>query len=137
MKYQGTNSAPTADAGDDFSTPVNAQAALDGTGSSDPDGGGLFYTWTQVSGEAVELSDPSVAQPTFTPTEVGELVFQLVVSDGELTSEPDTVTVTVTEAPVDDDAADDDAADDDAADDDAADDDGAEGDDDDDSGCGC
>ena len=39
---------------------------LDGTGSSDPEGQALTYTWTQTSGPAVTLSDVNAAQPTFT-----------------------------------------------------------------------
>ena len=148
MRYTGENlSPPVADAGDDFETVVGQEANLDGSGSYDPDGGGVFYAWSQVSGPSIELSDPTLAKPTFTPTEVGSAVFQLVVNDGELSSDPDTVTVTIVPpADDDDDITDDDSADDDAADDDDDDDDdtNVSGDDDNDdddndesSGCGC
>ncbi len=136
MRYEGSNAAPIADAGDDFSTPAGVAAQLDGTGSSDPDGDGLFYTWTKVSGPKVEWENQDTATPTFTASKPGTAVFSLTVSDGELSSDADTVTVTITEGAADDDAADDDAADDDAAGDD--DNNAGDDDDDDDSGaCGC
>ena len=60
---------------------------LDGTASSDPDGGPLAYTWTRTGGTPVTLSDPHSEQPTFTapqePSHSQEtLTFQLVVDDG-------------------------------------------------------
>lgn len=138
MKYEGTNAAPTADAGEDISTEVGAQAMLDGTASSDPDGDGLFYAWTYVSGLEIEMDEADVAQPTFTAEDEGIAIFSLVVNDGMYDSDPDEVEIIVGPATVDDDAADDDVADDDAADDDAADDDvSVDDDDDDDDGCGC
>ncbi|MGQ0721923.1 MAG: PKD domain-containing protein, partial [Candidatus Eiseniibacteriota bacterium] len=57
----------------------------------------LTYSWTQVSGPPVPLSDPSAAAPTFTTPEGlanTDLVFELSVSDGTSTS-ADTVTITV------------------------------------------
>jgi len=71
---------------------------LDGRQSQDPDGAALSFTWTQTAGPPVTLSSPSVAQPTFTAPEVTVetgLTFQLVVSDGTLSSAPATVTITV------------------------------------------
>ncbi len=75
---------PLADAGVDQSVPSGAAGALDGTGSHDPDGGLLTYTWTQTSGLAIQLSAANVAQPTFTAptTPVTRTVqFELVVRD--------------------------------------------------------
>jgi hypothetical protein len=73
---------------------------LDGTGSYDPDDSGtLIYTWRQTSGPSVEISDANTAAPTvsgFVQTdEIQECEFELVVSDGELTSLPDTVKVII------------------------------------------
>jgi len=146
MRYDGpANSAPIADAGDDFSLEINAAGQLDGTGSSDPDGDGLFYSWTQVSGTEITLNDPTLATPSFVSGQTGTAVFSLVVNDGDADSEPDEVTVTIVPL-ADDDTADDDATDDDATDDDATDDDNDQGGADDDndnggnsdsSGCGC
>ncbi|ANU08707.1 Chitinase A precursor [Paraurantiacibacter namhicola] len=79
------NRPPTADAGPDQGPIDSGQTVtLDGTGSADPDGDQLFYTWVQVSGTPVTLSDPSAAQPTFTaPSVMGNesLEFSLTVTD--------------------------------------------------------
>jgi hypothetical protein len=58
---------------------------LDGSGSLTSDTGTLSYSWRQISGVAVSLSDPSAAQPTFVAPDVdtsGEsLVFELTVTN--------------------------------------------------------
>jgi hypothetical protein len=91
------NHAPLADAGADHTVPSGTAGALDGSGSSDPDGDLLTYSWAQTGGPAVLLSGATTANPTFTGL-VGPatLTFTLTVSDGTLT---DTATVTVTVAP--------------------------------------
>ena len=159
MKYTGVDSAPIADAGPDQNVMLGTTVALDGAGSYDIEGDPLTYLWTQVGGPAVALDEPNSATPTFLSETVGDVQLQLVVDDGDQTSAPDEVTITIMDIvdddmvaddddddddDVDDDATDDDAADDDAADDDAADDDdgevpaGDQSDDDDDNGsCGC
>jgi len=71
--------------------------------ASDPDGDGLFYTWTQSSGVDLELDDPSAAQPSFTAADEGIAIFRLVVNDGMYDSESDEVQITVGPASVDDD----------------------------------
>ncbi len=72
---------------------------LDGSGSQDPEGAALTYQWTQVGGPAVTLDLLDPAHPTFTAPTVtvggATVTFQLVVSDGQLTSSPDTVDITV------------------------------------------
>ena len=62
---------------------------LDGSGSSDPDGTTLTYSWTQIEGTAVVLSNANTAMATFTapfaPYPDGtSLKFRLTVSDGTL-----------------------------------------------------
>ena len=93
------NQKPVADAGPDQTKNEGTPVSLDGTGSTDPDGDPLTYAWTQVSGTAVALSGADTAMPSFTAPAVepgGEaLVFQLVVNDGQLASDPDTVEITV------------------------------------------
>ncbi|MEO0631435.1 MAG: cadherin domain-containing protein, partial [Planctomycetota bacterium] len=76
-------------------------ASADASGAIDQD---LSYTWEQVSGPAVELSDANGLTPTFEAPEVGEpteLQFRVTASDGEnATSELVTITVNpVNDAP--------------------------------------
>jgi hypothetical protein len=88
--------APVADAGDDQSVEVGAEVTLDGTGSSDPNGDALSYQWSikqPPPGSSAALDDPSAAQPTFTADVAGDYIIALVVSDGELESQEDTVTI--------------------------------------------
>ncbi|EPX62190.1 PKD domain containing protein [Cystobacter fuscus DSM 2262] len=67
--------------------------------ATDEDGVTRFaYTWKQVSGPSVSLSDRDTASPSFTAPNVDKetkLIFQLVVSDGKLDSKPVRVTVVV------------------------------------------
>ena len=91
------NHAPIADAGPDrYAGP---ELVLDGTGSYDPDGYGvLTYDWQQVSGPAAEIVDGQTPAPTisFTQTEdIQQCRFELLVSDGDSTSVPDSVSVII------------------------------------------
>jgi len=88
------NTAPVADAGDDASTMVGSLVTLDASGSYDPDGDALTYSWIQTSGASVTLANSKAAQPTFTPTTSGVLGFKVSVSDGQITTE-DAVLITV------------------------------------------
>ncbi len=90
------NKAPIANAGPDQQVFAGNLVTLDGSLSSDPDGSvALLFQWivARTPGAAIELSEPSASQPTFIPTEPGEYVFGLVVSDGDSTSIQDVVTV--------------------------------------------
>jgi len=90
------NQVPTANAGEDQLVLVNDAVTLDGSGSTDPDGDPLTYAWQQAEGPAtVSLEGASSEAATFTPPETGTYRFELVVSDGETSSAPDAVTVTV------------------------------------------
>ena len=87
------NSAPVADAGDDFDMVMGEKYWLDGSGSYDPDNDQLSYEW--FAPEGISLDDPYNVAPSFVVTglEAGEYyTFMLVVSDGVLTS-TDEVTV--------------------------------------------
>ncbi len=79
------NAPPTADAGTTQAVAGSQIVELDGSQSSTADTGVLSYSWRQISGVAVSLSEPSAAQPTFVAPDVdssGEsLVFELTVTD--------------------------------------------------------
>lgn len=87
---ESENNAPTADAGAARSVLVGDQVVLDGSGSSDPDGDTLTYTWADSLGEAI----PDGVAPTVTFAIAGEHTITLTVSDGTATA-TDTTTVYV------------------------------------------
>src|ERR1700722_914772 len=69
---------------------------LDGSGSHDPEGSSIAYTWTQTAGPTVVLSSATAVKPQFTAPDVsGSLSFSLTVNDGQLSSTSVTTTVTV------------------------------------------
>ncbi len=91
--------------------PVFTVITLDGgTGSSDPDGDPITFSWVQTSGTPVTLSDDTNPLPTFTapllldddpvgagPEDDEVLTFELTVTDNRgLVSIPDSVTITIT-----------------------------------------
>ena len=96
------NRAPVADAGADQTVTEGDFVQLSGSGSSDPDGDAITYQWTQTNGISVVLSDGTAANPTFTApvglTADETLIFELVVNDGDLNSDP--VSVAITAQPV-------------------------------------
>jgi hypothetical protein len=83
------NSAPIAAIIAPASVTEGALATLDGSGSYDPNGDAITYTWSQIAGPAVtfDLTDP--VRPTFVAPTTGlgaQLRFQLTVSDSLLSS---------------------------------------------------
>ncbi len=83
----GINSAPTAAAGPDQNVAESTNVDLDGSGSSDPDGDMLSYSWIQTGGQNVTLTGANTAQPSFTAPNVAAgspetLTFELTVDDG-------------------------------------------------------
>lgn len=90
------NSAPLADAGPDRTMFVGETVQLDGGVSSDVDGDALTYTWSLVSipqGSGAVLSDPTAIGPVFGVDLPGTYIAQLIVTDGELDSEPDQIVI--------------------------------------------
>ncbi len=90
------NTAPIADAGEDQIVMENETVYLDGTGSYDEESNVLTYQWRVPNG--AELNDNTSPTPTFITTTTGDTIaylFSLIVSDGELSSEPDTVIIAV------------------------------------------
>lgn len=86
------NHAPLADAGPDVTASgdatCHASVRLDGSGSSDPDGDGLSYSWTGVFGTATGVR-PMISAA------VGTQTITLKISDGDGGTASDSVRVTV------------------------------------------
>ncbi|MBI5208197.1 MAG: hypothetical protein HY934_10495 [Candidatus Firestonebacteria bacterium] len=97
-KGDKTNSAPIANAGADKTIIVNRIVILDGSKSSDPDGDALTYKWllsVPQQSQAV-LSDSTLIKPEFTPDIEGIYIATLIVNDGSINSNPDSITVSAT-----------------------------------------
>jgi len=94
------NQPPVADTGPDQNVNEGVSVTLNGTGSTDPEGGVLLYSWLQTSGAPVTLNSPASAQPSFIAATGGSstLVFRLTVTDAEGLSGSDQCSVTVTGA---------------------------------------
>lgn len=83
------NTAPVANAGPDQTVNERMVVMLDGRASFDPDGNTLSYSWSQIAGSPVTLLGADTASPSFYAPSVDTqtiLTFQLVVSDGALSS---------------------------------------------------
>ena len=79
-----TNLLPVADAGEDQHVAVNSIVQLDGSGSIDPDGDSLAYSWTLVrkpTGSDTMLVASNTPLPTFTPDTSGNYIAKLIVDD--------------------------------------------------------
>ncbi|OGH58452.1 MAG: hypothetical protein A3G34_08255 [Candidatus Lindowbacteria bacterium RIFCSPLOWO2_12_FULL_62_27] len=89
------NTLPVSNAGLDTTRPNNDTILLVGVASTDSDAGdALTYSWTQLSGLAVTINNPTAATASVYMTLKGTYVFQLVVNDGTDTN-ADTVQDTV------------------------------------------
>ena len=99
------NSAPVANAGPNPLDPqLGDTVTLDGSASSDvdisasgdADSDALTYSWSfllKPPFSTATLSDATVVNPSFTIDVLGDYVLQLIVNDGTVDSDPDTVSV--------------------------------------------
>ena len=90
------NRAPTANAGADQSVPVGETVRLDGSLSSDMDGDHLGYQWQFIempSGSSAVLTGATTFNPSFVADVAGQYRVELVVEDGALVSNTDSVTI--------------------------------------------
>ena len=99
--FPGGAGLPTAEAGPDQEVDERTLVTLDGSESFTPSGLPLTFSWIQLEGPDVDLSDANAEKPTFTPPPVGcpadntvTLVFRLTVTEGE-NSDSHEVTITV------------------------------------------
>jgi hypothetical protein len=98
------NIAPLADAGQNQAASVGELVLLDGSASYDANNDSLTYNWGFVSKPPYSLAQIfplDDVKPSFGADVAGTYVVSLVVNDGLLDSEPDTVTIVVTQAVVD------------------------------------
>ena len=95
------NVKPVANAGLDQTVHVGDYVILDGSGSSDAAGNMLAYQWVFTSkpnGSSAALSDPTSLRPWFRVDVPGTYVVQLTVNDGQVESDPATVTITTADS---------------------------------------
>lgn len=94
------NIAPIANAGEDQTIETGSTIALDASASTDPNGDTLTYIWnvtskpetsTKLLNSSTETSLPTI---NLTADVDGEYTVTVTVTDGELISEPSTVTIT-------------------------------------------
>lgn len=101
VSISSDNLAPTANAGPDQLTIVGSLVSLDGSSSSDPEGDPLSFSWVISSapgGSTTQLVGDATVSPGFVPDLVGVYEVTLSVSDDIGPGEPDSVSVTVTDA---------------------------------------
>jgi endoglucanase Acf2 len=82
-----TYDQPVADAGANILVMLpQSSGSVDASGSTDPGGNALAYTWTQVYGPStLVFSDPSVANPSFSTLEEGVYLLQVTADNGSYT----------------------------------------------------
>ena len=89
------NQAPVANAGENITVNEGEQFTLNGSASTDPENDEITFLWNvgNISADDVTLETITCTAPEVTKDTVISVVLQ--VSDGKLSSEPDTVWVTV------------------------------------------
>lgn len=102
VRISTISSRPIANAGAAQKVLVGTNLALDGSGSSSPDGQTLSYKWSLLSvpqGSTAVLSSSAALSPSITIDKRGAYVAQLIVSDGVYISDPSTVEITTNNQP--------------------------------------
>ena len=92
------NLPPVADAGVSQSSQIGQTVTLNGTGSFDPNGDPITYSWmltTKPTTSTTTIAAPDAVITSFVPDMGGLYVVQLKVNDGQVNSEPDTIQVQV------------------------------------------
>jgi large repetitive protein len=93
------NKSPVANAGENKVVNEGTLVTLDGTKSTDPDGGPITYSWIQTNGNPVTLNSADTSTPSFTAPSVSQditLKFSLTVKDDKgAISSPSIVTIIV------------------------------------------
>jgi hypothetical protein len=75
---------------------IGGVITLNGSGSSDPDGDTLTYSWVFLQhppASTASLTAATAANPSFTPDVVGTYRVELTVNDGALNSQPNVVDI--------------------------------------------
>ena len=99
FEVASTLQLPQADAGSNATTLEGSEICLDGSGSWDPSGRDLAFSWTMVatpeasSLTSASLTDSTAVAPCFTPDAPGTFTLALVVDNDLAVSEPDFVFV--------------------------------------------
>lgn len=94
-----TNTSPIADAGVNQSTATNKPVTLDASKSSDTDQDSLTYKWsisTKPDTSNPTLLDSTTLNPVFTPDIDGTYSISLIVNDGTIDSNVDSITIIAT-----------------------------------------
>lgn len=95
------NIKPVADAGDNLSCIAGDVLNLDGSGSYDDNGNQLSYNWQIISKPAESnayFSDNTAMGPQFYTDMPGNYIVSLVVNDGQINSDPSTITIAAVSA---------------------------------------
>lgn len=110
VRVTNINNPPVADAGSNLVVPELSPVSLNASGSSDPDGEAMSYSWLQIEGPAVTLADGNTARPAFTapvingggdPNATIGFIFAVTVTDTCGGEDTDWVEITVANQPHD------------------------------------
>lgn len=90
------NTAPTAVVGGPYTAVTLETFTIDGSGSTDPEGDTLSFTWNMGDGTVFTTGDAVI---THSYGAAGEFTITLTVNDGEFDSDPAITTATITDPP--------------------------------------